>query len=123
MKVYATPKEIPTPDFADALTDNRYDRAKDDANIAKFQGDLKDHLIAQGYTGKLTGKVIRFPVADGYAAYMVAQKGASLVLLHLAIHDAYAIPAAHERGLTAADVRAKIKQAEAMAAIFGRKSL
>jgi len=81
---------------------------------------VRSKLFDLGYKGKLSGEVIRFHVADGYALYMVAHKGNTLVLIHLELGDAYSIPAAHIRGLTKADVVAQINHEQAIAKMFAK---
>lgn len=88
MKVYAIPTAIPAPkpDYMN------YDREKEAAAEAKHLVDLKAHLIEMGYTGKHTGEIVRYGVADGRAQYMLAdgkgRYGASC-LFHLPYGDAY----------------------------------
>jgi hypothetical protein len=51
----------------------------------------------------VVGALLKFPVADGYAYYRVV-KDRPLMLEHIPFGDGYAIPAAHLKGLTVADV-------------------
>lgn len=88
MKVYAVPEAVPAPqpDYSN------FDIAKEIAAEEKHMADLKAHLIAVGYTGKHTGGVVSYPVADGRALYMLADgKGryGSSFLIHLPYGDAY----------------------------------
>jgi len=64
------------------------------------------------------GKVIRFGVADGKASYVVFSLK-PVVLIHLAIGDAYQYQYAHR--LTASDVRQEIKGQEALDRLFAGK--
>jgi hypothetical protein len=57
----------------------------------------------------LTGAVLRFPAADGYAVYRVV-KHRPLTLEHVPYGDAWRIPAAHLRGLTHDDVRDQLRR-------------
>lgn len=88
MKVYAVPEEVPAP-----VTDYRnFDLKKVMADEAAHKEALKKHLREAGYTGKHTGGVAQFSVADGYAQYMLAdgngRYGPSF-LIHLPYGDAY----------------------------------
>jgi len=71
---------------------------------------VKADLIAKGFTGKYTGHIVRFHIADGHAAYMVAHKDSTMILIHLAYGDAYQIPDAHMRGLRRTDIVDMIKR-------------
>lgn len=63
--------------------------------------------------------VIDFPVADGYAHYLVVSVDPP-VLSHIDFCDGYRIPAAHVRGLDAADIRAQIERKNALKRLFSR---
>jgi len=70
------------------------------------------------------GEVIKFPVADGYAHYMVLQstKGVSLIWLST-LGDGYRIEDFAERGLIRADVQRLVEREKAMTKLFvSRKS-
>lgn len=55
----------------------------------------------------LVGKVVRWPVADGYAEYMILSE-APLVLQHIADYDGYRVEVALIRGLRLRDVEAMV---------------
>lgn len=84
MKVYNIPAEAPQPPGF---------------NCENWQADEQAHrealgawLKEQGYTGRYTGKCARFPVADGYAEYMLADgrgRYGNSFLFHLPYGDAY----------------------------------
>ncbi len=61
-------------------------------------------LLNYRETGSITGCFWSHPVADNYATYRVSS-ARPLTLQHVAIGDAYAVPAAHIRGLNAADIK------------------
>jgi hypothetical protein len=113
---------LDAPDFDEAFVDGRYSMEKDDEVHNKFFADLKAKLIEMGYTGKLTGEIVRFPIADGAAQYMVAEGQKKTILIWLEIHDAWNIPDAHARGLNKTDIKNMVTRNERMAALFGRKS-
>jgi len=115
MKVYSCPKEVPfsEPDYIN------YDRKVEEARIAKHKEDLKAWLISQGYSGTETGEVVQFPVADGYAKYMVGSAG-PFILIHLPYDDAYHYPMADR--LTKKDILAEIERGKATKALFEERS-
>ena len=68
--------------------------------------------LAEGFQsehkGDLVGETIRFPVADGYATYMVSCQR-PLTLVHLCEDDGYRADPRTLRGTTAADVRSEVE--------------
>jgi hypothetical protein len=85
MKVYSCPAEVPAP------TPNyrNYDSAKELAAEKKHQADLAKWLKTMGYKGKHTGGIYSVCVADGKAAYMLADGPTKSILIHLPYGDAY----------------------------------
>lgn len=88
MKVYACPAgyEEPKPDY------RNYDHKKEAAAEVAHQERLKQHLIESGYTGRYTGGIVSFGVADGAALYMLADGNGTYgpsFLIHLAYGDGY----------------------------------
>lgn len=65
----------------------------------------------------LTGRTIKFQVADGYAVYVVAKVN-PLTLWHVGLGDGYSISSAHIRGLTLRDVKALVAREDAWQGIF-----
>lgn len=91
-----------------------------EADEEKYIADLRKWLTDNGYTGKYVGETVQFPYADGYAVYMIASlKPATLV--HVPIGDAWHLPAAHIRGLTAKELKAQVDNTKALQAVFGKK--
>jgi hypothetical protein len=110
-KVYSPPVGFEPPDFEDLCVDGRWDPERDRqvhdeylARLTEFVKNSKRNTIATHKDGDLIGEIVHFPQGDGSAAYMVFNVK-PLELLHLAIHDAWALPEAHERGLKLADIR------------------
>ncbi len=66
------------------------------------------------------GRVIKFPVADGYAFYYVHSEK-PLVLQHIPYGDARRADAATIRGLRLADVQRMVKTEKALRAMFDAK--
>lgn len=108
MKVYSPPAGITPPSFEDDMDDNgRFSIDKMQQNEEAFFVQLETALRGQGYTGKRTGKLVTFPMADGKAVYMVAE-GRSFALIHCPVGDAWDLPEWQTRGLTKADVIARV---------------
>lgn len=84
MKVYSCPKELPAPKIDVA----NFDWTKHDKAEAAHKKALAKWLKEAGYTGKYTGELVSFPVADGYAQYMMAD-GPKSFLVHLPYGDAW----------------------------------
>ena len=107
-KVYAPPVEIKHPEFT----------AKD---YFKAEENYINAVVAwakQHGKGKLAGEVIQFPVADGYAQYVVFST-TPVALIHLPIGDAWQYQYANR--LTASDIKEKVRQSQAMAKLFGKE--
>lgn len=121
MQVYAPPDDVKVPDFDEAFVNGRYDMNKDDEIHKAFFERLKKKLREEGYTGPLTGEIVRFPIADGAAQYMVADRPRGMVLIHLPIHDAWSIPEAHARGLRKADIVKLVEGERAWRELFAKK--
>ena len=110
-KVYETPEHIQVPEF------NWQDIPQYERDCDKFKQDLKSYLLNRK-KGKLVGEIVRFPVADGYAEYMVA--GLKPVeLVHIPTWDAWNYQYAHL--LTAKEIEARIKSERMLAELFGKK--
>jgi hypothetical protein len=108
-KVFDAPEELKLPemDFNDM---DKYDKAKD-----KYLVDLKKLLKTENPDGKNVGEIIQFPVADGYARYMVANMK-PIELVHIALDDAWSFDM--ESTLTAKQVQLKIDQQKDMDKFF-----
>ncbi len=84
MKVYSCPTECPAPkiDFSNPNWEDM------DELEQEHQEKLKAHLKSIGFTGKYTGEIVMFGVADGHAQYMMAD-GPKSFLIHLPYGDAW----------------------------------
>jgi hypothetical protein len=110
-KVYETPGHIKVPEF------NWEDIPQYNKDCEKFKQDLKSYLLNRK-KGKLVGEIVRFPVADGYAEYMVA--GLKPVeLVHIPTWDAWDYQYAHL--LTAKEIEERIESERLLAELFGGK--
>ena len=79
-------------------------------------------LCKRNGNSPLLGRIIRFPVADGYAQYMVWSTK-PLAFIHLELGDAYSVHPALIRGLRVADVKQMVEADDRLASIFGSSSL
>ncbi len=111
-KIFSCPSAIPVPKLNFA-TLKQYD-----TDCEKFKEDLKKFLNENGRNGKNVGEIVRFPVADGYAEYMVASMR-PLELIHLPLWDAWDFQYANR--LTAKDIQKKIDGDKAMAKLFSAR--
>lgn len=68
----------------------------------------------------LVGELVKFPVGDGYAIYVVADVK-PLTLVHVPVGDAWQIPKAHARGLRLDDIAEMVKRRKALDAAFSAK--
>lgn len=119
MQCFAPPANVPPPeyDYSDPNPDSfhKIDKA--------YTADLKAALIANGDTGPLTGEIVRFPIADGYAQYMVFDapgRRPAFGLIHMPLGDAYQIPEAHLRGLRKQDIQNEISRSKRLQALFAK---
>ena len=111
-KIFNPPSSIAQPklDFKDM--------AKYRQDCKQYEADLKAFLVSKNPNAKNVGEVIRFPVADGYAEYMVASMK-PVQLVHIPLGDAWDFQYVHL--LKAKDVQEKIDQQKAMEALFSKK--
>jgi hypothetical protein len=101
--------EFPEPDY------RNFNAAKELERQKSHQKQLARWLAENGYPGRLTGKVIRFPVADGHAEYMVAD-GSSMKLVHLPYGDGYSSREATR--LTPTEIEDLVERQERLDALF-----
>lgn len=66
----------------------------------------------------LVGKVLNFPVADGYARYMVKSVAPKLMLIHLNVLDGYTVHPAMLRGLILTDVMEMCEREDRLRELF-----
>jgi hypothetical protein len=113
---YANP--IPAPEFMEP--DGRYDHAGYEARCKAYEAETEKYIRSElRGKHKHTGKIIRFPVADGYAQYMI---WTPTKWIHLDEVDGYQADAATVRGTRAVDVDAMLDRERRMAELFGRSS-
>jgi len=113
-KIYNAPEEIKVP----KLNFENFNRKEHEAAEAKYVEDLKQHMRERGYNGKNMGEILRFPVADSYAQYMVVSMR-PLQLVYLELGDAWDFQYVHL--LTAKEVQQKIDQQKSLEKLFSQK--
>ena len=116
MAVFNLPNGFVVPEF----NFQNYNRDEHQAKQNAFIARLKDWCIERiKNSGKKTsdyiGEIIRFPVADGYAIYMVASTSPAQ-LIHIPFDDAYQYAYAHR--LTTADIKQEVDRAKAFEKIW-----
>ena len=89
-------------------------KAKDIMAVIKKQEQALANL-------RKSHRVLRFPVADGYAFYVV-EKETPLTLRWVPYLDEWTVPGAMIRGLRLQDVREMAEREEAMNELFGRQA-
>ena len=115
-KIFSPPDTIKIPElsFKDI---GGYEQA-----CEKYVEDLKQWCINRaenaGTDTQYIGEVIRFPVADGYAEYMVAALK-PIQLIHIPLWDAWDFQYANR--LTKKDIIDKINQQNSLKKLFGGK--
>lgn len=95
-----TPPNIPVPQYRPDHPDPPTQYRKD---IVEYLVQVRNHVLVTG-KGPYRGRVVKFPVADGYAEYMVVSMR-PLVLMHLPI--GYDFRYIHR--LTAEDIRSELE--------------
>ena len=108
-RVYSPPTNISVPELNFSNV-QEYQRES-----GEYLQKLKDHLVARNPNGKNVGEIIKFPVADGYAEYMVASMK-PLELVHIPLWDAWEYR--HVERLTVQDVTEQIEHNATIASLF-----
>jgi hypothetical protein len=108
--IYSAPSDLEPPTFV-GIGYEEYESKCEEyeqeiVNICKKQSSFCD-----------AGVIIYFPVADGKARYVVYNLS---TLVHISTGDAYQIPDAHARGLTASCIEKEIKKTKAFSSLFKR---
>lgn len=71
--------------------------------------------------GVIEGAILKFPVADGYAMYLVTKDtGRTVEVKHIPYSDAWQVHPALLRGLTRADVVRQVEGERKLAALFSK---
>jgi hypothetical protein len=109
-KIFSVPKEIKEPKFS--LDQTRADHDKD---VERYKNECRELIKKNGWTGKHSGEIISYQVADGFAQYMVVSVR-PVQLLHLSYGDGYRFEM--ESKIDAKEIERKIKQSQALKKIF-----
>jgi len=121
-KIYDAPQEMKTPDFTyDQNGHPDIQKYKEDNE--KYIKELKvlllkrKNILSGTWSGpeKYVGEIVRFPVADGHAEYMVASMK-PLELVHLPLSDAWYAADVHL--LTAKEVTERLVSEKKMKELF-----
>ena len=115
-KIYDAPESIKVPEF------NWQDINQYNKDCEKFKADLKQWCIERAEKANVfdenIGEIIRFPVADGYAEYMVACLK-PVQLIHIPLWDAWHFN--YAKNLTKKDIIEDIRKQKAIRKLFGEK--
>lgn len=118
--VYSVPEGFQEPDFGNYETDSGgFDTQAYFDACDKHEKDVAA-WCRDNSTADLAGEIIRFPVADGKATYMVYTLK-PLALIHLNYGDGYQIDDMTLRGMRVQDVRELVRRQKALNEIFGSK--
>lgn len=94
-------------------------REEENATFAKMRA-TSAAINYRNPNADLTGAILEFPAADGYATYVVT-KNSPLTLQHIQYCDGYTIPAAHVRGLERSDVVDALHHRKCLVDLFANK--
>lgn len=109
--IYQSPSQIPVPELDFQNFDNYLKECEE------YKVKLKE-FISRSRKGKYIGEVIRFPVADSYAEYMVASMNPP-ELIHIATGDAWEFQYAHLLGEK--EIKEQIDRQKALKELFSKK--
>jgi len=115
-KVFSSPKGYDAPPFDFNMSWE--DRNKQDEQyLEHLKQWCLDNTNAPISRRGIIGEVIRFPVADNYARYMVFTTK-PLTLIHISMYDGYHADPILLRGLRANDVQEMIRQNQLITKLF-----
>ena len=100
--IYSAPEHIKKPDYNWSNGNDNWEEEE-----KRYINEIIANNKTMGYNGKNMGEILKFPVADGYAEYMVLEMR-PLRLIHLEILDGYEFQYAHL--MTASEVEAQLKR-------------
>ena len=114
MHTYEAP--IPAPEFV--YTDGRYDMEATDKAEQEYTNTIIEFAKKQE-PHKLAGCVVRTPIADGSANYVVAKIAGKVSLIHLAFGDAWRDNRLEQYG-TVRELTDLIEREDRINKLFGR---
>lgn len=117
-KIYSPPKDIGNPpSFRDYLIDGRYDSK----GMQKAEEEWEEKLrtwCKKNSNDDLAGEIVKEPVADGQAMYMVFTTK-PVKLIHLPFGDAYEFQWAHR--WTGSDIKSMVMRERQIKALLAGK--
>jgi hypothetical protein len=116
--IYNPPKDLgEVPKIIDFLSeDGRFDREEYNKAETEYEKKLRTWCSSHN-KDKYAGTIIKEPVADGYAMYMILTTKPA-ALFHLPFGDAYEFRWAHR--WTASDIKSLADQEKRLQSVFGR---
>lgn len=115
-QAFANP--IPAPAFMES--DGSWDMASYDARCRAYEAETEKYIRTElGGKHKLTGRIIRFQIADGYAQYMI---WTPTKWIHLDEVDGYHANDATIRGMRAVDVAEWFDHEDRRQAFFAERA-
>lgn len=116
MKVYDSPIEAPGLSFVDG----RFSMEETERAESKYMEALTTY-VKENFNGPLAGEVVRTPIADGYAQYMVAKVEGKTSLIHIPLGDAWT-DARFERTVTVREIREILTRQRHIKELFSQAS-
>ena len=110
--IYRAPDEVGQPPPIGGLSDWKEYEREAESWIQSVQDWARRHG-----RGRVKGEIYHYPVADGYAQYVVLT---STKLIHLDVYDAWQIDAITQRGLRGKDIIAAVDGDRRLAEAFSR---
>lgn len=115
-QAFANP--VPAPALMEA--DGSWDMASYDARCRAYEAETEKYIRTElGGKHKLTGRIIRFQIADGYAQYMI---WTPTKWIHLDEVDGYHAADATIRGMRAVDVAEWFERDDRLRALFAERA-
>jgi hypothetical protein len=113
-RICSVPAEVGIkPEFGDF----GHDFTKYTAATEKWIAAIIAYVKKNG-SGELKGEIVRFPVADGHAQYVVFSSK-PLQLIHLPVYDAWHFQYANR--LTVKDIKEEVRRGKALKAMFASR--
>jgi len=109
--IYSPPKSIAIPE----LNFKEVDKYRKECE--NYINELRE-LVKRRNNNKYVGEILRFPVADSYAEYMVASLK-PVELIHIPLWDSWEFNYAHL--MTAKKIKEDLERQKKLAEIFGSK--
>ncbi len=118
MQVYALKTEAPGLKFT---PEGRYDHEASEKAMKDYYDDALKEVKGYG-GGQLVGEIVRRPIADGCAEYMVGRVNGKTCLFWLQAGDAWQ-DSYFERTVTVAEIKDMVSRQKAHDALFSKASV